>query len=163
MTERLTEYEEKILSNVREYGCHVTTVFDPDGDEPNFAYSAGFTLSVCQPEVIVFGLDPILMGSMINSALDQCKLGANLADFARISGLLEGFDIIVRTIPEFRIEREYLNSAMWFHEREFDAKLQRVVQLVWPSSTTGLFPWEEGCDDSVIEAQPALYEIGLNS
>lgn len=163
MTEHLTEYEETILANVNEYGCHVTTVFDPDGNEPSFSYSTGFTQTVCQPEVIVFGLEPNLMGSIINSALNQCKSGVDLTNFARISGLLDGFDVIARTIPEARIERNYFNSAMWFHDREFGKKLQDVVQLVWPSSTTGLFPWDEGCHESVIEAQPVLYAAGLNS
>jgi hypothetical protein len=163
MTDHLTEYESKILANVDAFGCHVTTVFDPDGDAPSFSYSTGFCKTVSQSEVIVFGLPHGLMHSMINSTLDQCKSGLLLGEFTRIAGLLDGFDVIARSIPDYRIEREYLNSAMWFHQHEFDSTLDRAVQLVWPSSETGLFPWEVGCHRSVIEAQPALYEVGLNS
>jgi hypothetical protein len=32
-----------------------------------------------------------------------------------------------------------------------------VVQIVWPGKLDGLFPWEEGCNELVIERQLPLY------
>jgi hypothetical protein len=158
----LDEYELKVLSNIEKSGCHVTTVFDPDGNNPSFSYSAGFTKSVGQPEVITFGLRHEVMHSMINNTLRQCERGLELQDFSRLTDLLEGFDVMVRAIPSEWIEREYFNSAMWFHRHEFGTDLTRAVQLVWPSSTTGLFPWEPNCHESVIAAQPALYSKSIH-
>ena len=151
------EYEAKIISNVEKFGCHVTTVFDPEGVEPSFTYSIGFTRSIGQGEVIVFGLSSNLMGFMINETLRQCRDGLRLAEGVRISGLLEDFDVVVRSIPQANITREHFNSALWFHRREFGTELEDAFQLVWPGAREGLFPWDDG---SSCDAQPALYEIG---
>ena len=159
----LSDYELTILANVEEFGCSTASVFDPDGDDPAFTYSIGLTKTVGQPEVIVFGLPLETMQFMVNETMRQCQKGNDLGDFTQLSGLLEGFDIIARTIPPHRIDREFFNSAMWFHEREYGRDLDRAVQLVWPSSATGLFPWDPDCHESVIAHQPALYELRLNS
>ena len=153
------DYERKILDTIDQSGCFITVVFDPEGEEPKFAYSVGFPHTVQQGEVIAFGLPTELLGSMINNTLRQCREdGLTLGEGTRISGLLEGFDVIARRVHSNRIEREYLNSAMWHHKGRFGEPLTEVYQLVWPSSVTGLFPWDEGVAQDVIDAQPALYE-----
>jgi hypothetical protein len=159
----LTEYEIKILDNVQRSGCHITSVFDPDGEDPTFTYSAGFMKTVGQPEIICFGLSTEIMGFMINETLDQCSGGLELIEGVRIRGLLEGHDVIGKRIPQHRIEREYFNSAMWYHKHEFGTDLTEAIQLVWPGSGNGLFPWEADCSQDVIDLQPALYEPRLNS
>ena len=158
--DNLTDYEIKLLSNVEEFGCHVTTVFDPDGTDPSFSYSAGFTETVEQGEVIVFGLGHDLMHRMINLTLDECREGLVLADGMSIQGLLEGFDVIARKIPFSGLDREHFNSSMWFHQYRFDSELRSAFQLVWPGAQQGLFPWEAGCDEYVIKIQQPLYERG---
>ena len=154
-----TSYEFKILANVEKHGVHVTTVLA----DPPFTYSTGFTETVDEPEAIVFGLDGDGMGHLINKLLYKCRNGLKLEDGVRISGLLTGFDVIGRSLPAHSIERDYLNSAMWWHRRHFGRDLERVVQIVWPCSFTGLFPWEDGCPQDVIELQPPLYKASLNS
>jgi len=153
----LTDYERKILANVDKYGCHVTYVFD-NGDDPDFSYSTGFTRTLNQGEVIVFGLPREVMHSMVNRTMEQCLGGLILNDFVQISGLLEGFDVIARTVLPQRIERQFFNSAMWFHRREFASELTVAYQLVWPSAVNGLFPWDESCPKTVIDLQPPLYK-----
>jgi len=59
MTE-LTEYEQDIVDNVEEHGWQATYVFDPDGDEPTFAYSIGFPKTLNCPDFIIIGLDHII-------------------------------------------------------------------------------------------------------
>lgn len=162
MSGELDSYERNILDHVAAFGCSVTNVFDPDGDSPSFSYSIGFTKSVDQPEVIVFGLDTTLMHRMINETLRLCQAGLDLEEGGRIAGVLDGFDVVSRAIPTERITRGHFNSAMWYHRREFGSELTRAMQLVWPSSKTGLFPWQPDCHQSVIDAQPALYEPRLN-
>jgi Domain of unknown function (DUF4262) len=159
----LTVYETGILENVATSGCHITSVFDPDGEEVTFAYSAGFVKTASQPEIICFGLPTDVMGFMINETLAQCLQGLELAEGVRISGLLEGHDVVGKLIPQHRIEREYFNSAMWLHEYEFETPLTQAMQLIWPDSQNGLFPWEVGCARDVIDLQPALYQPRLHS
>ena len=63
-------------------------VFDPDGKQPDFAYSIGFKETVSQPEAIIFGLPRDVMKAMINETLHQCRKGLALSDGAVIEGLL---------------------------------------------------------------------------
>lgn len=159
----LADYEIRILDNVATSGCHINCVFDPDGEDATFSYSAGFVKTVNQPEIICFGLPADLMGFMINETLAQCLGGLELTEGIRISGLLDAHDVVGKFIPQNRIVREYFNSAMWFHEHEFETELTKAMQLIWPDSDNGLFPWEVGCGQDVIDLQPALYETRLNS
>lgn len=154
----LNDYEQNIIANVREHGCHINVVADPDGDAPAFAYSIGFQQSVHQPEVIIFGLPFDIMTFMINETLHQCRAGLQLGDWTRVDDLLIGHSCIARAVDPRYVVTDYLNSAIWFHERTAGKGLPDVVQLVWPGAEDGVFPWEDGCSESVRKNQPALYE-----
>jgi hypothetical protein len=154
----LTEFEQQIVANVEQYGCHIMHVFDPDGVEENFSYSIGFPVSVSQSDVIVFGLDQKLMHSMINEMHRQCREGLAMQDGLRVSDLLEGFDCELRSVRPENLVAEYFGSAMWYLRIQTGHKLTGAFQIVWPGSVNGLFPWDEGVSQDVIDAQPALYE-----
>lgn len=154
----LTEYEQDIIDNIEEYGCQVTSVFDPDGNDPGFAYSIGFAKTVAQPEVIIFGLATKLMHSMINGILEQCRSGLKLSDGVVVDDLLEGFQCVVKEVHASQIEEGYFNSSMWFHSREFGAELTEALQIFWPGAQDRKFPWDAGSSDYVRTMQPALYE-----
>lgn len=157
------EFERRIIENVREHGCQVNFIFDPQSEQPDFGYSIGFKETVDQPEVIVFGLPLKIVQFMVDQTLRECKSGLVLTDGAIIEGLLEGHKCIARTVHPSQIIEDYLNSAIWYHEARTGERLADVVQIVWPGAVDGLFPWDEGCDAHVIALQPALYEARLNS
>ncbi|MFN4097896.1 MAG: DUF4262 domain-containing protein [Sphingomonas sp.] len=159
----LDTFEQGILSNVEKHGCQVNCIFDPDGSEPSFCYSIGFADTVGQPEVIVFGLDQAVMNFMVNETLRQCRAGLALADGVRVSGLLGGFDCVVREVSPENLVIDYFNSAMWFHRYRTGRDMERAVQIVWPGAVDGLFPWDDGSAQIVIDSQPALYERDLDS
>lgn len=146
------------LNNIEKYGCHIWSVFDPNDVEPEFSYSAGFTKTVQQGEVIIFGLRSDVRVYMINETLRQCRHDLKLKDGCSISGLIEGFDVIARAIPEKNITPEFFGTAIWYSRHEFESELHTAYQLVWPGALDGLYPWEEGCDPEVIVQQPALYQ-----
>lgn len=154
----LSSFERKIVENVREHGCQVNFIFDPDGEEPGFSYSIGFPQTVDQPEVITFGLPMNVMKFMINDTLRQCRAGLSLADWVVVDGLLEGHRCILREVRKENIVPEYVNSAMWYHRWSMGTPLGAVMQLVWPGAVDGLFPWEAGCAENVRSLQPALYQ-----
>jgi len=154
----LSAFEQRIVADVEQYGCHVLHVFDPDGVEQNFSYSIGYPVSVAQPEVIVFGLDRKLMHSMINEVHRQCRDGLAMEDGLRVPDLLEGFDCALRAVRPDNIVAEYFGSAMWFHRTQTDHPMKGAFQIVWPGAVNGLFPWDAGVSQDVIDAQPALYE-----
>jgi hypothetical protein len=149
-------FEQDIIGNVDRTGCHINYVSAKEGD-PDFAYSVGFWKSVGQPEVIVFGLGHSLLPSMINETLRQCREGLQLRDGVVVSGLLNNHDVVVRAVHPGHIEREYLNSAIWFHDTHGGQNELEAVQLVWPGAADGLFPWDDGCNQRVRDLQPALY------
>lgn len=155
-------FERKIVGNVCKHGCHINYVFDPDEEEPNFAYSVGFPATLNQPEVIVFGLSQDVMGFMINETLRKCRRGFQLTDRAEISGLLEGHRCIMRAIQPHFIIPDYFNSAMWYRRYKIGDHMLDAFQIVWPGAQDGLFPWQDGCAEIVREAQPALYERAIH-
>ncbi len=158
----LDDFERKIVDNVREHGCQVNAVFDPNGATHNFSYSIGFPESVAQPEVITFGLSVDMMNFMINETLHQCRAGLVLTDWLAVHGLLEGHRCVLREVRPEHIVRDYLNSAMWHHQWRTGLPLKSVMQIVWPGAVDGLFPWDKDCSAIVIESQPALYEGALH-
>ena len=155
---RLDPQEQKVLDNIRDHGCQVQFVFDEAGFEPDFSYSIGFPATVEQPEVIVFGLNRELMTSMVNEVWRQAAdEGLVLEDGKRISSLIEGFDCIAREITEPKAIRDHFGWATWYYRSQRGEAVERAFQLVWPGAKQGLFPWESGCAEEVIEMQPALF------
>jgi hypothetical protein len=45
-----------MLENIDVHGWFALHVFDPEGLEPQFSYSVGFTQTLGTPEFVVFGL-----------------------------------------------------------------------------------------------------------
>jgi hypothetical protein len=153
----LTEYERDIVTNVAEYGCHITSVFG-DEDSPPFTYSVGLWETVDAADVILVGLPNELSASIINVLTGLLKNGAvSLHDGAVIEGLLDGYVCVARRVDSSQITREHFNSALWYHRHRTGEELTEIYQIVWPSVSNGLFPWDDGCPADVIELQTALY------
>jgi hypothetical protein len=155
--------EQSVIDNIRDHGCHIMHVFDDKGELPEFSYSIGFPVSVGQAEVIVFGLKREVRHWMVNEVCRQCAEGLKLTEGLRISGLVEGFDCVARLVRDPGAIREYFGWAIWFHETQRGEQLTEVYQLVWPGAVQGLFPWDEGCDEDVIELQLPLYDLKVAS
>ncbi|WP_170575151.1 DUF4262 domain-containing protein [Ruegeria atlantica] len=152
-----TDYEQKLFAIVKEHGWQLTYVFDPEGIAPDFGYSVGFSESIAAPEFIIFGLPRDFVSSMLWEVYRQIIAGAVPVDGMRWHGLLEGFDCISRKAVREDLFAEYVVSAQWFWQETGRSGNPEVFQIVWPGAQQGLFPWEQGCDQSVIAAQPPLW------
>ena len=157
MAKSHSEYERKLLSTIDEHGWQFTFVFDPDGEEPDFGYSVGFTKTLKAPEFIIFGLPKDLMSSMLWEVYRQIQSGTEPEDGMAWEGLLEGFSCISRKAIHKELHTEYTVSANWLWRENGNVGAPEVFQLVWPGAQQGLFPWEEGCVQDVIDGQPALW------
>ena len=155
----LNVYETDVIANVDRFGCHITSVFDPDHGLPDFSYSTGFPKSLDQPEVIIFGLQRKLMASMINEIYRQCaEDGLELADGLVVSDLLLGHDCIAREVSADALADEFFTTATWYSHRILGRELRRGFQIFWPGAESGLYPWDEGAHPDICESQPSLYE-----
>ncbi|MBK8115773.1 MAG: DUF4262 domain-containing protein [Candidatus Accumulibacter sp.] len=146
----MEEYERNILQHIEEYGCSVTSVFDPQKVEPPFSYSIGIARSSGAPELIIIGLSSKLSHWMVNEYNRRIRSGEQFLPGVLYLGFLEGF--AVQFGPVAREHRaEYMRSACWLHGgSEFDA-----LQLIWPS-TSGVWPWDAEASDWLRANQPLL-------
>jgi Domain of unknown function (DUF4262) len=152
----LNEHEQWLVSNVDEHGCAIISVFDPEHEVPNFAYSIGFPRSLGQGDVLISGLDLDMMKRLLNDAFALCRAGLQLTDFARTSELFSSLDCVVREIAEEHIRGDFITSALWYTEKVCDQPFTSAFQLVWPDKA-GLFPWDEGFAENLIGAQLELW------
>lgn len=157
MKSEYNEFESKLFKIVEEHGWQFNFVFDPDGEEPDFGYSIGFASTLNAPEFIVFGLPKELMQSMLWGVFRQIEKGAPVHDGAIWEDLLEGFSCVSRKASHPNLYKEYATSANWYWKQLGNNEPPEVYQLVWPGAQQGLFPWEEGCDQYVINMQPKLW------
>jgi hypothetical protein len=155
----VSEYEAEIERNVSQHGWHCVAV-GGEADSIDFAYSVGFTETLGAPELIVFGLDFELMHGMLWAAFRQIEAGKAVRDGERWSGLLASADCILKPVDPTNIERQYFNSAIWYHGDPERNGLLQAFQIVWPGAEDGLFPWDADCDPLVRESQPPLYLAG---
>ena len=153
----LSDYEERLVAKVRDFGCCVVSVFDPDEQLPTFSYSVGFWETLGQPEVIILGLDGHMGAFAINETLCQCQQGLVIHDGQRIGGLFKEFDVtcVARAIEPRFLVADYFGSAMWYHEYRTGNALPAAFQLVWGYS--GSLPWDADAPPELIEDQPQLY------
>jgi len=154
----LNDYEIKLLKNVEEHGWHATCVFDPDGNDPLFTYSTGFTKSLDKPEFIIFGLSKELMHDMLWEVYSQLEAGAVPQDGMRWQDLLEGTDCVSKKATHPDLLKEYTRSSKWLWNHQKRDGNPEIYQMVWPGAQQGLFPWEKNCDPYVITQQPALWD-----
>ena len=157
MPTHYSEHEQNMLADIEEHGFQSKGVFDPDGNDPNFCYSIGFTKTLEAPEFIVFGLDLELMHNMLWEVFRQVQAGAKPEHGMRWADVLEGFDCISLKADHPELLTEYSTSANWFWKDQVNEGHPPIYQLVWPGAQQGLFPWEEDCDPYVIEMQPKLW------
>jgi len=138
----LKDYEVEILNNVEKHGWHSTSVFDPDGEAPDFTYSTGFTKSLNKPDFIIFGLSRDLMNSMLWGIYDQMSAGAVPSDGMIWQDLLEGFDCISKKANHPVLFEKYTRSAHWlwkYQEREGHPEIYpTIIAKISPMGLAGL-------------------------
>lgn len=162
MTKRdFTALEQEMIDNVVRHGWHCMNVLDPSGETEPFSYSIGFTKTCDSSECICFGLPNNLMHNMLWELFRQVEAGACLSHGKRWQGLLEGYDCITMRATHKDLMSEYTTSAGWYGRNVSGLGEPEVYQIVWPGSGDGLFPWEEGCSQDVIDAQPRLWNTDL--
>jgi hypothetical protein len=145
--------DQRVADNVREYGCHVISVFDPEQEQPSFSYSVGIQETSGVAEAIVVGLEPRLGGSLINEYNRQVRSGVRFHRGTLYAGFLEGFSVYIEPARPQRLSEYTLGCDRYYKGRSY-----AVVQIVWPS-TTGVWPWQRSASDWFKAHQPMLGRV----
>ena len=127
---------EEIVNHIEKYGCHVVMVI---GDHlPGFSYSIGLYQRFGHPEIICFGMDLNMMGSLINDACAWIKEGNNVDSYVSYPNYLE--NVNVQFLP---INKEFYGDYFAFGINYYGGNNFPALQMVWPDKENK-FPWEEG-------------------
>jgi hypothetical protein len=138
------DHEQRCVDVVLEHGWQVTLVGAGDGeDEPAFAYTVGLAHRQDHPELVVSGLSPELMHSVLNDVAARVVSGHRFPPGTGVEGALGKVPVLVEAVTEEGLEQS-VTWSRWFHRAPTPA-----VQLVWPD-TSGRFAWQRE-DPGVLE------------
>ncbi|MEZ5997420.1 MAG: DUF4262 domain-containing protein [Hyphomonas sp.] len=151
------EEERRILESIEVHGWYGVHMFDPELATPNFTYTVGFSQTLNAPEFIVFGLHRDIMFDMLDSVFRQIKAGRKLKDNQVWKGIYEDISCVARKVSAKDVFTDYAVMADWFWKRGGNQGHPGLFQLVWPDWLRGHYPWDEGCREGVMAAQPKLW------
>ena len=150
--EGLHSADQNFLTNVEEHGWCVTKVFKSQAETgPEWAFSTGLFYSYQHPEIVIFGLPLDTMHKIVNNIGDEVKKGDTFEPGKEYQNIFAKCGCRFRAVESTHY-KNYLGWAIWFYEEDPFP----VLQCFWPDKE-GKYPWEPGCAEAVISAQPSLF------
>lgn len=148
--DRRARNDERVAADVREHGCHVVSVFDPEERLPTFSYSIGIKQSAGAPDAIVIGVQPKLGHWLVNEYCRRVRAGAVFLRGTKYEGFLVGFSVFVEPARQ-ALHQEYTLGCKRFYK----AAEYSVVQIIYPT-TKGAWPWQKTASEWFRSNQPML-------
>lgn len=145
------EQDQKFLDIIELHGWHVTLVH-ADEENPRFAYSSGIHALTGKPELIVFGLPNEVAHAVINGYGKRLRAGEIFAPGDFVRGFLEGHPITFISVEDEDLIKEHATWTDWFYE----GLPFPLLQLVYPDSKSGAFPWQPDYREEWHWHQPLL-------
>lgn len=142
------EVEETIKNNVTQFGWYVAK-FEATEYLPSFAYTIGLWENYKHPELIIFGLTPDTLHSILNLGGDMVKDGKQLILNEESDKLFENSKAFILEVNQANL-KDYFGYGIQFNGDEFPA-----YQIVW-TDRNHKFPWDEGFEEEFIYRQPLL-------
>ncbi len=144
-------HDDKIAWVVETNGwCAEPVAAMEDPPTPGYTYTIGFETTYDHPEVVIFGLQPVMARGLIEMLAVHIDAGGVIPD-GMFVGLLDN-DLPAAMLPVDMEEHAALFAgATRFHGRDD----YRVCQFVWPDRN-GKMPWDEGYDNRLRLAQPVI-------
>jgi hypothetical protein len=133
-----TGADEKVASDIREYGWHCLHVAPRAGEEgASFSYTIGLVPSYHHPELVIFGLGRDRSHRVLCECVDMIKSGTQFPVNERVAEVLaRDFDVMFKPIRN-ECFGEYLGTAVrHYGHKEFGAYV-----LFWPDKENR-FVWE---------------------
>jgi hypothetical protein len=144
-----TEADRRLVEDVTNHGWHVVRV-PPRSTPPGWAFSVGLYRRFGHPEIIVFGLPPEALHSLVDRVAAAVADGGRYPADSTSDRILEGYTCGMRPVAR-RWYAAFLGYATWFYAgEEFP-----VVQCRWPDRENRL-PEHPEFDCELAELQPLL-------
>jgi hypothetical protein len=134
----LSERDERAISNVEEFGCHVLQV-KRSAAAPGWSYTMGIYDTCGKPEIITVGLREKTALFLVNEAARRLRSGVDLAR-GRHGGLIGEVECEFRAVDP-RWVKQLMGWACWYN----GGAGFPVLQAVYPDRENR-FPGEEGFD-----------------
>ena len=149
--------DDEIAEVVREHGWYAANVNE---HQPPFLYTIGLMQTYRHPEFIVFGLDADNAYALFAGLVHDISEGRTYAKPGVYTVALGGqaHRVGFRRVHPTQ-HPLYLGFAMGFLTNLGRIGELEAIQAFWPDSS-GLFPFDVGCDLGVYQCQPRL-DIGL--
>ena len=151
MPKPLDARDQNFLDIIDEHGWHVMHV-TPDDEAPGFTYSTGIFRLTGRPELIVFGLPGDVAHFVLNEYGNRANAGEALAPGDFCEGFLDGHQVTFLSVEDEGQIRRHATWTDWFYDRQPFP----LLQLVYPDSKSGAFPWQPGYREAWRWNQPLL-------
>ena len=127
-----------IEKNIKKYGWHFISVFDPEGEKENFSYTVGFEETYSFPEIIVFGLNKDSAHGICTDIANHLASGKSYPINTKIKDVIGGdYEVMFKEIQPEKYNG-YLNGGLNYYSQQF-----RACVMFWPDKN-GIFPFEKG-------------------
>jgi hypothetical protein len=145
------EADRRFLGIIDQHGWHVMQVYGDD-EGPDFSYSTGIFERAGEPEIVVVGLPPEVAKWAINEYGNRLSAGERFEAGILYKDFLEGHFVTFIPAEDPKAVSHYATWTDWYYGR----KPFPLVQLIYPDSQTGAFPWQPGYRESWVSIQPLL-------
>lgn len=159
----LSELELRTLRDIEQCGYEIVQV-SPAHSTSGWAHTVGLWHTLHHPEILVFGLHPVVADSMLAQIVDEVRAGRPLhadQEYDRllqlhVPGLITGVRCIFK--PVAPMWYTFLGWAEWFYEQADYPVLQCIC-----ADPEGRFPWEKNFDEEWRRMQPLLFHTSIEA
>jgi hypothetical protein len=154
------DFERKFLRIIDEFGWFVLSVVPRAADEGDaWSYSTGLFYHYQHPEIIIFNENSELRHSMINAIGERAREGEKFEPGRSFADIIGGGFYVQFQPVHISHYADWVNSAIWFYDS--DPTSFPLLQCFYPDMN-GKFPWDAGCEQWAIDAQPLLFNPKAN-
>ena len=129
------EYFKKVDQNIREFGCHITTVLE-DKETTPFGYSTGLFENFEIPELFISGLPSGLTHQIIDNYSKKYRF-TGIPILKIINNLSDSFPSYLTRVENKKLEEYVLSSMRHYGKKHFE-----YTQLIYPD-LNGRFPGDK--------------------
>jgi len=149
----LRKIDQDFLRTIDKYGWQVMSVAPRIGEDGElWSYSTGLFYHFQHPEILIFNEPTDLRFSMINAIGKRAKEGEKFEPGVGYADIIDKYYVQFRPVHPTHYW-DWVNFACWFYDN--DPNTFPLLQCFYPDMA-GKFPWEAGCEQWAIEAQPLL-------